>query len=162
QGKISGLIDRLIEDGFIHRDETSEYRLLSLTAAGRAATLDDLAAYNPAPAPPPMPRQGAAIGRMTPGARLIKEGAPDAAEVDEGAWTAEQRALFARLRAWRTEQAQERAVPAYIIAHDRMLQELVARRPASREELLAVKGFGPAKVETYGDDLLALLGDNGD
>ena len=34
QGKISGLIDRLIEDGFIHRDETSEYRLLSLTAAG--------------------------------------------------------------------------------------------------------------------------------
>ena len=160
QGKINALIDRLIEDGFVHRDETSEYRLLSLTPTGRAATLEDLAAYEPPPTPPPAPTsprpgQGASV---TSGARLLKDSAGQFAfEVDEADWTDEQRALLTRLKAWRGEQSRERAVPPYIIAHDRMLQELVVRRPASQEELLTVKGFGPAKVETYGDQVLALL-----
>ncbi|HEX5506538.1 MAG TPA: HRDC domain-containing protein, partial [Thermomicrobiales bacterium] len=69
-------------------------------------------------------------------------------------------ALLDRLKAWRTEQARERGVPAYVVAQDRMLQDLVLRRPATTEELLTVKGFGAARVDTYGDDLLALLADN--
>ena len=31
------------------------------------------------------------------------------------------------------------------------------RRPETTHELAAVKGFGPARIERYGDDILALL-----
>ncbi|MDP9373896.1 MAG: HRDC domain-containing protein, partial [Chloroflexota bacterium] len=145
QGRINGLIDRLIADGFIARDESGEYPRLSLTPAGRAADGDVLAAYN---APPPT-NAVLSVGRA-PG-----NGAADSAEGVE--LTAAQAALFERLKAWRTAQAAERAVPPYVIAHDRMLRELAVQRPATHEELLAIKGFGPAKVDTYGDELLALL-----
>ena len=165
QGRIGGLIDRLIDDGFIDRDDQHEYRLLSLTPAGRAADRDRLAAYS---APPQAPRasrpagtrRGAALGRLT------DDGVGPIAEGSEGdrtdllgpaELTGEQEATLARLKAWRTAQAAARAVPPYIIAHDQMLREVVLRRPASHDELRAIKGFGPAKVDTYGDELLALL-----
>ncbi len=41
--------------------------------------------------------------------------------------------------------------------HDATLRDLAAARPASLHDLAAVKGFGPAKLERYGDDVLALL-----
>lgn len=152
-GKINGFIDQLVEDDFIHRDETSEYRRLVLTPAGRAATLADLTRYNA----PPSARQRARTAGLVPSASLLNDGTfTDAAD-----WTPEQYALLARLKAWRTEQAHARAVPAYVIAHDRMLHELVTCRPVTRDELLAVKGFGPAKVDTYGAELLALLNEVG-
>ena len=44
--------------------------------------------------------------------------------------------------------------PAYVVLHDATLRDLAAARPASLHELAAVKGFGPTKIERYGDDLL--------
>ena len=37
------------------------------------------------------------------------------------------------------------------------LRELAAIRPQTLGELAGVKGFGPVKLERYGDDLLAVL-----
>jgi len=65
--------------------------------------------------------------------------------------------LVARLRSWRLERSQEDAVPAYVVLHDATLRELAALRPRTLDELAGVKGFGPVKVERYGDDLLAVL-----
>jgi hypothetical protein len=50
-------------------------------------------------------------------------------------------------------------MPAYIIAHDRTLEALAAHPPATPGQLLATPGFGPKKVETYGEDLLEILRD---
>jgi ATP-dependent DNA helicase RecQ len=66
-------------------------------------------------------------------------------------------ACFAALRAWRGEKAREQGVPAYVILHDRTLHELAAQRPQSAQQLLQVPGMGLAKVERYGESLLALL-----
>jgi ATP-dependent DNA helicase RecQ len=71
------------------------------------------------------------------------------ADVDEG--------LVTRLRGWRLERSQEDAVPAYVVLHDATLRELAAVRPQTLDELAGVKGFGPVKLERYGDDLLAVL-----
>jgi ATP-dependent DNA helicase RecQ len=71
------------------------------------------------------------------------------ADVDEG--------LVTRLRSWRLERSQEDAVPAYVVLHDATLRELAALRPQTMDELAGVKGFGPVKLERYGDDLLAVL-----
>jgi ATP-dependent DNA helicase RecQ len=65
--------------------------------------------------------------------------------------------LVARLRSWRLERSQEDAVPAYVVLHDATLRELAALRPQTLNELAGVKGFGPVKLERYGDDLLAVL-----
>ncbi len=65
--------------------------------------------------------------------------------------------LVALLRSWRLERSQEDAVPAYVVLHDATLRELAALRPQTKDELAGVKGFGPVKLERYGDDLLAVL-----
>jgi RecQ family ATP-dependent DNA helicase len=65
--------------------------------------------------------------------------------------------LVTRLRSWRLERSQEDAVPAYVVLHDSTLRELASIRPQTRDELAGVKGFGPVKVERYGDALLAVL-----
>jgi ATP-dependent DNA helicase RecQ len=65
--------------------------------------------------------------------------------------------LVARLRSWRLERSQEDAVPAYVVLHDATLRELAAIRPQTLTELAGIKGFGPVKLDRYGDDLLAVL-----
>ena len=76
----------------------------------------------------------------------------DAAELD-----GDDRALFEALRARRRELADEAGVPAYIVFGDKVLLEMVARKPASPSELLQVPGVGQAKLERYGDAFLELL-----
>jgi len=65
--------------------------------------------------------------------------------------------LFEALRLWRATLAREQGVPAYVILHDRTLQELATRRPATPDELLDIPGIGQAKAERYGATLLATL-----
>jgi ATP-dependent DNA helicase RecQ len=65
-------------------------------------------------------------------------------------------ALFERLRALRLELAQEHGVPAYVVAHDRTLRELVRLRPDTLQALCQVPGFGPQKLERYGAAFLRL------
>ena len=65
--------------------------------------------------------------------------------------------LFERLRAWRLERAREDEVPAYVVLHDATLRELASAKPANERDLAAVKGFGPTKLERYGDDVLAVI-----
>ncbi|MEJ2185821.1 MAG: ATP-dependent DNA helicase [Gemmatimonadota bacterium] len=62
--------------------------------------------------------------------------------------------LFERLRALRKRLADERKVPAYVIFNDRTLREMCRRRPSSPEELVAVSGVGPKKLERYGTAFL--------
>jgi len=64
---------------------------------------------------------------------------------------------FEALRRWRAERAKADEVPAYVVFHDRTLHEIAAVRPQTREELSAISGVGPAKLERYADDLLAAL-----
>ncbi|HQR03668.1 MAG: DNA helicase RecQ [Proteobacteria bacterium] len=70
--------------------------------------------------------------------------------------TADQ-AVFEALRAWRSGEAREQGVPAYVILHDRSLREIAQLRPASRAELLAIAGISVAKAERYGAALLRAM-----
>ena len=62
--------------------------------------------------------------------------------------------LFERLRALRRTLAEERQVPPYIVASDATLRALCRRRPAAREELLQVNGFGEKKADEFGEAFL--------
>ncbi|MEM9312356.1 MAG: DNA helicase RecQ [Pseudomonadota bacterium] len=65
--------------------------------------------------------------------------------------------LFEALRAKRAELARTQGIPAYIIFHDSVLREIASARPASREDLAHVPGIGVKKLETYGDDFVAVV-----
>jgi ATP-dependent DNA helicase RecQ len=65
-------------------------------------------------------------------------------------------ARFAALKAWRAEVAREHNLPAYVIFHDATLAAIAARAPSSLEDLQGVSGIGVAKLEKYGDAVLAV------
>jgi DNA helicase-2/ATP-dependent DNA helicase PcrA len=64
---------------------------------------------------------------------------------------------YEALKRWRLATAKAEERPAYVIFHNSTLAEIVRRAPTTREELAAVPGVGPAKLERYGDDVLATL-----
>ncbi len=65
--------------------------------------------------------------------------------------------LFEALRALRASLAREQSVPAYVIFHDATLRAIAERRPDSLGELGNISGVGAAKLERYGDQVLATL-----
>jgi DNA helicase-2/ATP-dependent DNA helicase PcrA len=64
---------------------------------------------------------------------------------------------LAALKAWRKERARADGVPAYVVFHDRTLEEIAGRLPRSLPELQSVSGVGPAKLERYGADVVRVL-----
>lgn len=65
--------------------------------------------------------------------------------------------VFAALRVWRTGKARDEAMPPYVIAHDSTLAAIAEARPRTLAALRRVKGMGQAKLEKYGDEILAVL-----
>ncbi len=65
-------------------------------------------------------------------------------------------ALFQSLRNWRTETARPTKTPAFMILSDAVLRALAMNAPQNLTALNAVSGMGPAKVDKYGADLIAL------
>jgi DNA helicase II / ATP-dependent DNA helicase PcrA len=64
---------------------------------------------------------------------------------------------FEALKEWRLARARAEEIPAYLVFHNSTLVEIAGRRPRSLAELAAVPGVGPAKLERYGEDVLAAL-----
>lgn len=65
--------------------------------------------------------------------------------------------LLNNLKSWRSERAKADSVPAYIIAHDALLEAIATRKPLTESQLLAVSGMGPSKLAKYGPDILRII-----
>jgi ATP-dependent DNA helicase RecQ len=65
--------------------------------------------------------------------------------------------LFEALRKWRLEVARNEKVPPYVVGSDRTLREIALMRPGNENDLALVHGIGPAKIEKYGDAILAVV-----
>jgi ATP-dependent DNA helicase RecQ len=65
--------------------------------------------------------------------------------------------LLAALKAWRTETARTRGVPAYVVLHDSTIEAIAASRPATPAALRAIAGIGDTKLAHYGDALITLV-----
>jgi superfamily II DNA helicase RecQ len=140
KSKIDGLIDRLVEDGFLLRDLDHEFKLIRLTRQGAAANPIDLVAYDEKPEHSGMSQ----VSSEPVGALDL---------------TPDEQAVLLRLQEWRRERAVHDAVPAYVVAPNATLTEIARRRPANRDELVEIKGFGPTRAEKYGDEILAIFGE---
>jgi ATP-dependent DNA helicase RecQ len=66
-------------------------------------------------------------------------------------------ALLESLRAFRSSEAKTQHMPAYVIFHDKTLQEIAAEKPESLSGLSRISGFGPKKIELYGEKVLNVV-----
>ena len=63
---------------------------------------------------------------------------------------------FEQFRTLRTSLANIQNVPAYVIFSDKVLVELTATLPQTKEQMLEVNGIGEVKFERYGEEFLEL------
>ena len=145
--KIGRWLDAAVGAGMLVASD-DVYRTLSLTRLGR----DVMAGRNPAAEltlpEPPRARQ--------PRRKKSKATTPETSPAAREAGGADH-VLFEALKTWRRREASERAVPPYVVFHDRTLAAIAALRPRSLEELAEVPGIGPTKLAAYGKALLALI-----
>jgi ATP-dependent DNA helicase RecQ len=91
--------------------------------------------------------------------RRRERGAPARGGLAPAALSADDQPLFDALRGLRAELAREQSVPAYVIFHDATLRAIAERRPRSLGELGTLPGVGSAKLERYGEQVLATVRD---
>ena len=65
--------------------------------------------------------------------------------------------LIEPLTEWRTEKYMTLNIPAYYVLTQRTLLEIADTCPTTREELLEVTGFGPAKWKQFGPEILEIV-----
>ena len=75
--------------------------------------------------------------------------------------TAEELALFERLREVRLRLAKAQGVPAYAICLDATLREMARRRPSAFVELRELEGMGETRTRRYGDEFLRAIKEGG-
>jgi ATP-dependent DNA helicase RecQ len=74
-------------------------------------------------------------------------GEPVGEPVDEG--------QFEALKTWRFERAEGK--PAFTVAANTVLEEILRQRPQSIDQLIEIRGIGPAFCEKHGESLLSAL-----
>ncbi len=65
--------------------------------------------------------------------------------------------LFETLKRWRDMACEESRLPIYMIANLQSLKELCTYLPLNKKDLVKISGFGKAKAEKYGDEILEAI-----
>lgn len=91
-------------------------------------------------------RLAEALERRQKIAELSKKPAPAVSPLS----SADERALYERLKYIRLKQSKIQGVPPYVIYNDRTMLDICRRLPVTAEELLSCDGIGNAKVKRYG------------
>ena len=61
------------------------------------------------------------------------------------------------IRRWRKDYAKSKDIPAFLIFSNKTLYDLAVKNPQNLNDLEEVHGFGPHKVNQYGDEILKVL-----
>ena len=97
----------------------------------------------------------------TPGARIrasrTRSRRGDLAPASTAAGKTGDPTLVGALRAWRSEVARQRGVPAYVVLHDSTIDGIATQRPTTLTQLRGIPGIGDKKLEHYGEELIALV-----
>jgi PIF1-like helicase/Helix-turn-helix domain/HRDC domain/Helicase len=62
--------------------------------------------------------------------------------------------LYNTLKRWRDMKVEEERVVIYMVANQATLKEIATYLPLNKKDLLQISGFGKAKVEKYGDEII--------
>ncbi|MBT1193742.1 ATP-dependent DNA helicase UvrD2 [Rhodococcoides kroppenstedtii] len=67
--------------------------------------------------------------------------------------------LLEALREWRSATSKTLKVPAYVVFSDNTLTAIAEQRPRDDRSLVAIPGIGAKKLERFGADVLAIVGE---
>lgn len=67
--------------------------------------------------------------------------------------------LFDTLKRWRDIVCQESNTPIYLVANQNSLKEIATYLPFTKKDLMKLSGFGEARAERYGDEILDAVHD---
>lgn len=76
---------------------------------------------------------------------------------ESDALNSDEEKILDALKEWRSEKARRQSLPTYFIATNKELISVAKYKPAKKEELLDIKGFGKHKIENYGEEILEIL-----
>ncbi|MBX9784420.1 MAG: helix-turn-helix domain-containing protein [Chitinophagaceae bacterium] len=65
--------------------------------------------------------------------------------------------LYFSLRNWRDKVCNEENMPVYLVANSDTLKEICLYLPLTKQHLLLLSGFGKAKVERFGNEILDIV-----
>lgn len=65
--------------------------------------------------------------------------------------------IYIALKKYRLDQSRKENIKPYFIFNNAQLEDLVKTCPKNKQELLTVNGFGPAKCDKYGDEILKII-----
>jgi ATP-dependent DNA helicase RecQ len=139
-----GVIRQLVAMGHLHADSEA-FGALKLTESARAVLKGETEV---------MLREQTS-GRDRPSRAKSRRG--DLAPSPAGHTAPVNADLLGTLRAWRSEVARKRGVPAYVVLHDSTIDGIAASRPTTPEQLRDIPGIGDKKLERYGRELIALV-----
>ncbi len=128
------------------RPDTEAFGALKLTESARGVLKGETEV---------MLREEAAGARVRASRTKSRRG--DLAPVSTGRNAAEDSTLRGALRAWRSEVARKRGVPAYVVLHDSTIDGIAASCPKTLTQLRDIPGIGDKKLEHYGHELIALV-----
>ena len=138
------IADGLVARGLLARAD-GQYPTISVTPAGRDWLRNRETLALDMRVDQPSPQSNLSRGRRSNGG--------EASVPNTGYDTA----LFEQLRALRRRLADEEGVPAFVVFGDATLKGLAAAKPTNQQDMLAVSGVGPAKLERYGEAFLAVI-----
>ncbi|MGN6401784.1 MAG: helix-turn-helix domain-containing protein, partial [Flavisolibacter sp.] len=67
--------------------------------------------------------------------------------------------LFDTLKRWRDIVCEDNHLPIYLVANQNALKEITTYLPFTKKDLMKLSGFGAAKANKYGDDILDIVRD---
>jgi hypothetical protein len=67
--------------------------------------------------------------------------------------------LFDTLKRWRDIVCQDNHLPIYLVANQNALKEIATYLPFTKKDLMKLSGFGAAKANKYGDEILDVVQD---
>jgi ATP-dependent DNA helicase RecQ len=156
-------IDAACAAGLI-RASADQYRTLCLTALGRevmAGRVEDVQMAVPMARAPSSSKSARGRRRAKRRGGRQRGGEESRSPMPPSGNEGDARPLGAvvdALRAWRLEEARQRAIAPFVILHDRTLVAIASMLPRSTAELSVVPGIGPAKLASYGEVILSMVG----
>lgn len=134
---IRSVIDSLRMQGYISTDDSSIYKIPSLTPKARDVLLGKAQVFM---------REN-----LTPERAVVKEKRRVAEE------TLQNGGLLEQLRAERLRLARQLSVPAYVIFTDAALYDMCRIMPKNMEKFMTVSGVGKVKAEKYGELFIEII-----
>jgi ATP-dependent DNA helicase RecQ len=91
--------------------------------------------------------------------KAVKHKRQSAKDYAESNLSETEQAIFDKLRWWRVETARAHNTAAFIIFHDTTLREIAKAKPRTLDDLRGVTGVGEKKLESYGAEIIGLIGE---